>query len=45
VADWKRYLTYEDVQYTAAGITSVPAQAWTNRPTFQQVVQILEPAP
>jgi acyl-homoserine lactone acylase PvdQ len=40
VADWKRDITYEDVRYTAVGVTSVPPQPWTNRPTFQQVVQI-----
>ncbi len=40
VADWKRQLADEDVRHTAAGITSVPAIHWINRPTFQQVVQL-----
>ncbi|HEV7730654.1 MAG TPA: penicillin acylase family protein [Candidatus Binatia bacterium] len=40
VADWRRQLADEDVQHTAAGITSVPAIHWINRPTFQQVVQL-----
>ena len=45
VADWRRDITYEDVRYTAVGVTSVPPQPWTNRPTFQQVVQINGSAP
>jgi hypothetical protein len=40
VADWKRAIADEDVHHTPAGITSVPAIHWINRPTFQQVVQI-----
>jgi hypothetical protein len=40
VADWKRQIADEDVRHTAAGVTSVPAIHWINRPTFQQVVQI-----
>lgn len=40
VADWKRAMDYEDVRYSALGVSSVPAQPWTNRPTFQQVVQL-----
>jgi acyl-homoserine lactone acylase PvdQ len=40
VADWKRQIVDEDVRHTAAGITSVPAIHWINRPTFQQVVQL-----
>src|SRR6185436_16154401 len=40
VADWKRQVADEDIRHTAAGVTSVPAIHWINRPTFQQVVQI-----
>jgi hypothetical protein len=40
VADWKRQIVDEDIRHTAAGITSVPAIDWQNRPTFQQVVQV-----
>ncbi|HZR81875.1 MAG TPA: penicillin acylase family protein [Candidatus Binatia bacterium] len=40
VADWKRQIADEDVRHTAAGVTSVPAIHWINRPTFQQVVQL-----
>jgi penicillin amidase len=40
VADWQRQIADEDVRHTPAGITSVPAIHWINRPTFQQVVQI-----
>jgi hypothetical protein len=40
VADWKRQVADEDIRHVAAGITSVPAIAWQNRPTFQQVVQV-----
>jgi hypothetical protein len=39
VADWKRAVADEDVRHTAAGVTTVPAIHWINRPTFQQVVQ------
>jgi len=45
VADWKRDIVYEDVRYTAVGVTSVPPQPWINRPTFQQVVQINSSGP
>jgi acyl-homoserine lactone acylase PvdQ len=41
VADWKRAMAYDEVQYSAVGVTSVPPQPWINRPTFQQVDQIL----
>ncbi len=40
VVDWKRQIADEDIRHVAAGITSVPAIEWQNRPTFQQVVQI-----
>jgi hypothetical protein len=40
VADWRRVPADEDVRHTAAGVTSVPAIHWINRPTFQQVVQL-----
>jgi hypothetical protein len=40
VAAWQRQIADETVEHTAAGITSVPAIHWINRPTFQQVVQL-----
>lgn len=40
VADWQRQVADDEVRHTAAGITSVPAIHWINRPTFQQVVQL-----
>jgi acyl-homoserine lactone acylase PvdQ len=40
VADWRRQIADEDIRHTAAGITTVPAIDWQNRPTFQQVVQV-----
>ena len=40
VANWRRAMDYEDVRHNAVGLTTVPAIAWINRPTFQQVVQI-----
>jgi hypothetical protein len=40
VASWQRQIADEDVRHTAAGVTTVPAIDWQNRPTFQQVVQI-----
>ncbi len=39
VADWRRQVADEDIRHVPAGITNVPAIAWQNRPTFQQVVQ------
>lgn len=38
--NWKRAVADEDVRHTAAGVNSVPAIHWINRPTFQQVVQV-----
>jgi acyl-homoserine lactone acylase PvdQ len=40
VADWRRQVADEEIRHVAAGITSVPAIAWQNRPTFQQVVHV-----
>jgi hypothetical protein len=40
VTSWQRQIADEDIRHTAAGITTVPAIDWQNRPTFQQVVQI-----
>jgi acyl-homoserine lactone acylase PvdQ len=40
VADWRRQIADEEIHHTAAGVTTVPAIAWQNRPTFQQVVQV-----
>jgi hypothetical protein len=40
VADWKWAIAEEDIRHSAAGVTSVPAIHWVNRPTFQQVVQV-----
>jgi acyl-homoserine lactone acylase PvdQ len=40
VADWKRQIADEDIRHVAAGVVSVPAIEWQNRPTFQQVVQL-----
>jgi hypothetical protein len=40
VASWQRQIADEDIRHTAAGVTTVPAIEWQNRPTFQQVVQI-----
>jgi acyl-homoserine lactone acylase PvdQ len=40
VADWRRQVADEDIHHVAAGVTTVPAIAWQNRPTFQQVVQV-----
>ncbi len=40
VADWKRQIADEEIHHVAAGVTSVPAIPWQNRPTFQQVVQV-----
>jgi hypothetical protein len=40
VADWRRQVADEDIRHSAAGITTVPAIHWQNRPTFQQVVQV-----
>lgn len=37
---WIRDMSYENVQYRALGVITVPPQPWINRPTFQQVVQI-----
>ena len=31
--------TYDDIQYNAVGVGTVPSMPWVNRPTFQQVVQ------
>src|SRR5207302_1459196 len=31
--------TYDDIQYSAVGVGTVPSMPWINRPTFQQVVQ------
>jgi hypothetical protein len=44
VADWQRQVADEDVRHSAAGVTTVEAVHWINRPTFQQVVQIGAPA-
>ncbi|HJQ84215.1 MAG TPA: penicillin acylase family protein [Candidatus Binatia bacterium] len=41
VADWQRQVADEDVRHTAGGVTNVPAIHWINRPTFQQVVQVV----
>ena len=30
---------FDDIQYSAIGVGTVPAMPWVNRPTFQQVVQ------
>ncbi len=40
VAAWQRQIADEDIRHTAAGVASVPAIDWQNRPTFQQVVQV-----
>ena len=40
VIDWKRNVSDDDVRSSAIGISSTPAFAFINRPTFQQVVQI-----
>jgi acyl-homoserine lactone acylase PvdQ len=40
---WQRQVADEDVQHSAVGVTQVPAIHWINRPTFQQVVQIVGP--
>ena len=40
VADWQRQVADDAIQHTTVGVTGVPAIAWINRPTFQQVVQI-----
>jgi acyl-homoserine lactone acylase PvdQ len=45
VADWRRQVADEDVRHVAAGVTSVPAIHWINRPTFQQVVQVTNGGP
>ncbi len=42
VENWKRVIADEDVHHVAAGLATVPAIHWINRPTFQQVVQIGE---
>jgi acyl-homoserine lactone acylase PvdQ len=39
VANWKRQIADEDIRHVAAGVVTVPAIEWVNRPTFQQVVQ------
>jgi acyl-homoserine lactone acylase PvdQ len=39
VVDWRRQIADEDIRHSAAGVTTVPAIHWQNRPTFQQVVQ------
>jgi hypothetical protein len=31
--------TFDDIQYNAVGVGTVPSMPWVNRPTFQQVVQ------
>jgi hypothetical protein len=45
VADWRRQVADEDVRHVAAGVTTVPAIHWINRPTFQQVVEVGIPVP
>lgn len=42
IENWKRAVADEDVRHVAAGVPTVPAIHWINRPTFQQVVQIGE---
>jgi acyl-homoserine lactone acylase PvdQ len=41
VADWKRAIADDEVQHRPVGISAVPAMQWINRPTFQQVVQLV----
>ena len=31
--------SFDDIQYNAVGVGTVPSMPWVNRPTFQQVVQ------
>ncbi len=31
--------SFDDIQYSALGVGTVPSMPWVNRPTFQQVVQ------
>jgi hypothetical protein len=38
-------MCYDDVLYTAIGAITEPPQEWVNRPTFQQVIQILNSGP
>ena len=33
-------MPYDDILYEAVGLITLDPQAWQNRPTFQQVVQV-----
>ena len=43
VGSWRRAVADDQIEYSALGLATVPPAPWTNRPTFQQVVQIGAP--
>jgi acyl-homoserine lactone acylase PvdQ len=40
---WTVDKAIDDIRHSAVGLVNVPAIDWQNRPTFQQVVQVLQP--
>ncbi|MBD1373162.1 penicillin acylase family protein [Hazenella sp. IB182357] len=42
VQDWKYDANQDDIKQTPLGLLEAPQLSWVNRPTFQQVVQIVE---